>query len=63
MQDYICEVCGYVYDPAVADSDSGDEAGIPFEALSDDWKCPKRGAPKTSFEPKDAPAMELPLAE
>ena len=25
---YICEVCGYVYDPAVGDPDSGIEPGL-----------------------------------
>ena len=29
---YICEVCGYVYDPAEGDPDSGIEPGTAFEA-------------------------------
>ena len=28
---YICEVCGYVYDPAEGDPDSGIEPGTAFE--------------------------------
>ena len=27
---YICEVCGYVYDPAVGDPDGGIEPGTAF---------------------------------
>ena len=31
---YICEVCGYVYDPAEGDPDSGIEPGTAFEDSS-----------------------------
>ena len=31
---YICEVCGYVYDPAEGDPDSGIEPGTAFEVAS-----------------------------
>ena len=31
---YICEVCGYVYDPAEGDPDSGIEPGTAFEAVA-----------------------------
>lgn len=55
MRKYICNVCGYIYDPAVGDPDSGIELGTPFEALPDDWECPQCGAKKTDFEPYDAP--------
>lgn len=56
METYICNVCGYVYDPTVGDPDSGIEAGTPFEALPDDWCCPACGAEQTDFEISDAPA-------
>ena len=39
---YICSVCGYVYDPAEHD-------GIAFEALPDDWKCPRCKQGKEKF--------------
>ena len=42
---YICSVCGYVYDE--------DTEGIPFSELSDDWKCPMCGAPKSLFESEE----------
>ncbi len=41
--------CGYVYDPAVGDEDSGIAPGTPFEDLPDDWCCPLCGAEKDSF--------------
>ena len=39
---YICSVCGYVYDPAEHD-------GVAFEALPDDWKCPRCRQSKEKF--------------
>ena len=37
---YRCEVCGYIYDPAIGDPENGVEPGTPFEELPDDWLCP-----------------------
>ena len=34
---YVCDTCGYVYDPAVGDPDNGIEPGTPFEELPEDW--------------------------
>lgn len=50
MKSYTCQVCGYVYDPAVGDPDNGVDAGTAFENLPDDWVCPVCGADKDSFE-------------
>jgi flavin reductase (DIM6/NTAB) family NADH-FMN oxidoreductase RutF/rubredoxin len=50
MDKYVCTVCGYVYDPANGDPDSGIAAGTAFEDLSDDWVCPICGAGKDAFE-------------
>ena len=52
MQRYICDVCGYIYDPAVGDEEGGIEPGVPFEALPDDWVCPVCGVGKESFSPE-----------
>ena len=41
--------CGYVYDPAEGDAESGIEVGTAFEDLPDDWVCPKCGAAKEEF--------------
>jgi len=50
MDKYVCTVCGYVYDPAVGDPDSGIAPGTQFEDLPDDWQCPICGASKSDFE-------------
>ena len=47
---YKCSVCGYIYDPATGDPDSGIKPGTPFSALPDDWVCPTCGADKSVFE-------------
>lgn len=52
MDKYVCQVCGYVYDPAVGDPDNGVEPGTTFEELPDDWVCPVCGAAKDQFEPE-----------
>jgi len=44
-----CNICGYVYDPAVGDSTQSIEPGRPFESLPDDWTCPECGAGKEEF--------------
>jgi flavin reductase (DIM6/NTAB) family NADH-FMN oxidoreductase RutF/rubredoxin len=53
MEKYVCQVCGYVYDPAAGDPDNGVEAGTAFEDLPDDWVCPVCGAAKEQFEPEE----------
>jgi len=50
MDKYVCTVCGYVYDPALGDPDSGIAAGTAFGDLPDDWVCPVCGADKDQFE-------------
>jgi rubredoxin len=49
MDRWVCQVCGYVYDPAKGDPDAGIAAGTKFEALPDDWACPICGAQKSDF--------------
>ncbi|HAL94040.1 MAG TPA: rubredoxin [Rectinema sp.] len=53
MKKYVCDVCGYIYDPAEGDPDGKIPAGTPFEELPDDWVCPMCGASKDSFSPMD----------
>ena len=33
MKKYVCDICGYVYDPEVGDPDGGIAPGTPFEAI------------------------------
>lgn len=53
MQKYVCDVCGYIYDPAQGDPDNGIAPGTPFEKLPDDWVCPVCGVGKDQFSPVD----------
>lgn len=50
MKTYKCSVCGYIYDPAKGDPESGVKPGTAFEDLPDDWSCPVCGVAKDSFE-------------
>ncbi|MCP5005556.1 MAG: rubredoxin [Planctomycetes bacterium] len=49
MNKHVCDVCGYVYDPAVGATESGVSPGTAFEDLPDDWTCPTCGAGKDAF--------------
>ncbi len=49
MANYVCEVCGYVYEPEAGDPDNGIDPGTSFDALPDDWTCPICGAGKEDF--------------
>ncbi|MDQ7823449.1 MAG: rubredoxin [Candidatus Eremiobacteraeota bacterium] len=53
MQKYVCDVCGYIYDPAAGDPDAGIPPGTPFEKLPDEWVCPVCGVGKSEFSPTE----------
>ena len=42
---FTCQVCGHVYDEAVA--------GVRWEDLPDDWVCPECGAAKSDFRAEE----------
>lgn len=46
---YVCDGCGYEYDPNVGDPESGISRGTTFEALPDEWICPLCGEAKENF--------------
>jgi rubredoxin len=50
-QKWICESCGFIYDPADGDPDGGIAPGTAFEQIPDDWFCPVCGARKKDFVP------------
>ena len=50
MKKYVCQICGYVYDPETGDADGGIAPGTAFEDLPDNWVCPVCGAMKADFE-------------
>jgi rubredoxin len=49
MKKYVCDVCGYVYDPAIGDPDNDIAPGTSFKDLPDDWECPECGVGKEDF--------------
>jgi rubredoxin len=49
MQKYVCNICGYVYDPAEGDPDGGVPAGTSFEKLPEEWVCPICGSGRDEF--------------
>ena len=49
MKKYICDTCGWGYDPEVGDPEGGIAAGTAFEDIPDDWVCPLCGVGKDDF--------------
>lgn len=56
---YICNACGWVYDPEQGDPDGGIAPGTPWEDIPDDWICPVCGVGKEDFEPSSS-APDIP---
>lgn len=46
---YLCAACGYIYDEAVGDPDSGLPPGTRFADIPEDWACPLCGVTKADF--------------
>lgn len=55
---YVCNGCGYEYDPAVGDEEGGISVGTTFESLPEEWICPVCGEEKTSFVEDTKPDKE-----
>ena len=51
MKKYVCDVCGWIYDPEVGDPEGGIAPGTAFEDIPDDWVCPLCGVGKDDFSP------------
>lgn len=49
MAKWVCNICGYVYDPEVGDPDNGVVAGTAWEDVPADWVCPLCGVGKDDF--------------
>ena len=52
---YVCQGCGYEYNPARGDEESEIEEGTPFDKLPDEYICPKCGEEKDNFIKVDFP--------
>lgn len=47
---WVCKVCGWIYDEAEGLPEHGIAAGTRLEDLPDDWYCPECGVSKADFE-------------
>ena len=45
-----CVLCGFRYDEAVGDPDSGIPPGTRWEDIPEDWSCPECSAAKSEFD-------------
>jgi len=50
MTRYVCNACGYVYDPVDGAPENGVAFGTRLKDLHDDWLCSGCGSPKSNFE-------------
>ncbi|MEA3393864.1 MAG: FAD-dependent oxidoreductase [Pseudomonadota bacterium] len=57
FEQYICNACGYIYNEADGDPDSGLPAGTRFADIPDDWACPLCGVTKADFAPYTPPDL------
>ncbi len=49
MKKYICDVCGYIYDPAEGDPENDVAPGTKWEDVPEDWVCPLCAVGKDEF--------------
>jgi rubredoxin len=49
MEQWKCNICGYIYSPETGDPEGDIPAGTSFESLPDTWMCPICGAGKEDF--------------
>lgn len=53
MKSYVCNVCGFEYNPEIGLPNQGIKPGTAFEDLPDDFVCPVCGVGKSEFSPVD----------
>jgi rubredoxin-NAD+ reductase len=56
FRQYICNACGWIYDEAKGDPDSGLAPGTRYSDIPDDWECPLCSVTKADFSPYTPPA-------
>ena len=47
---YVCTVCGFIYDEAAGDPDTGVAPGTAWADVPEDYVCPLCGVGKDMFE-------------
>ncbi|MCQ2188577.1 MAG: rubredoxin [Paludibacteraceae bacterium] len=58
MEKFVCDVCGWEYDPEYGAPEVGIAAGTPWEEVPDDFECPFCRAEKAQFT-QDADYYEI----
>ena len=53
MKKYICDVCGWEYDPAEGVADANVAQGTVWEDVPADFVCPLCGVGKDEFSPAE----------
>lgn len=61
-QRWICDACGFIYDEARGDPDSGLAPGTRYRDIPEDWQCPLCGLSKADLRPLPAPIRPAPGA-
>jgi rubredoxin-NAD+ reductase len=64
FQRWICDACGYIYDEAKGDPDSGLAAGTRYGDIPEDWQCPLCGLRKSDLRLlPDMPVQPMPMGK
>ncbi len=50
MKQYMCLLCGFIYDENIGLPDEGIDPGTRWEDIPATWRCPDCGAGKEDFE-------------
>ena len=50
---YVCDACGWVFDPEFGVPELDIEPGLPYEDLPDEFTCPECGAGKEDLSPEE----------
>ena len=50
MKQWMCGNCGWIYDQALGDPDSGIPAGTSWDDVPETWTCPDCGGRKGEFD-------------
>jgi len=50
MKQWVCVVCGWVYDEAKGSPEEGIAPGTKWADIPDDWECHECGVGKEDFE-------------
>lgn len=53
MKKFVCDICGWVYDPVIGAPASNVPPGTPWDRVPEDFVCPECGAGKDSFTPSE----------